>query len=55
MKIAYMPKLDTNMGRKSNKILQNIWGVLGLADTCLIEIVDPAGSVNTVCFYFDRP
>ena len=50
-----MTKLDINKGCKSNKIFQNIWGVLGLSDMCLIEIVDPAGSVNTVCFYFDRP
>ena len=27
-----------------NKIFKNIWGILGLSDTCLKEIVDPAGS-----------
>ena len=46
-----MTKLDINKGSKSNKILQNIWGVLGLSDMCLIEIIDPAGSVNTVFLF----
>ena len=55
MNVASMTKLDINMDWKSNKILQDIWGVLELTDMSLIEIVDPAGSENTVCFYFDRP
>ena len=50
-----MTKLDIHMDGKNNKILQYIWDVLGLTDMSLIEIVDSAGSANTVCFYFDRP
>lgn len=53
MLIASLSKPEIEIGRKSNKILKNIWGVLWFCDKCLKEISDSAISENTFCFYLD--